>query len=330
MPDDCPILDCCLPNPFSYSVDPVPEGTVLLQTLSSPTEGGSTTGGDRFELGSNVEVCATPTPPDDDLTWAFVNWTNSTLQIVSTDACFTFTLNADTVLTANFSSSPTPPPAPEPSFWWDYEDKNSMLDLVAGLAMTGGVGATNVAGIIANGINLPPNNGVSTALTTDLVHLTGESFSHSVWIKFLSGPSNGETVQPIFYRDNSAGQVTSLSISRTAGSDFIQISAGSGSVGSGPFFQEIPFAIDNNWHLLTVVCDGVGGTYKGYLDAVEILSVNKVPVSSSSDWFLAAIAVSPDTAEYVMDERGFWKGTALSQSDIDYLFNSGMGRTWPF
>ncbi len=66
-------------------------------TSSNPTEGGTTTGGGTFNPGQSCTVTATANPG-----YNFVNWTENGTQ-VSTQASYTFTVNGNHNLVANFT-----------------------------------------------------------------------------------------------------------------------------------------------------------------------------------------------------------------------------------
>ncbi len=78
----------------NYSIIPASQFAVNLS--SSPVEGGSTNGSGSFDAGTNVPVAATA-----NVGYTFVNWTLAGVE-VSTNANYTFTLNANTTLVANF------------------------------------------------------------------------------------------------------------------------------------------------------------------------------------------------------------------------------------
>ncbi|HZY39238.1 MAG TPA: ice-binding family protein [Mucilaginibacter sp.] len=70
---------------------------------SQPAAGGTTSGSGAYNKGSSVTVIATPNSG-----YTFTNWTNKGV-IVSTSASYTFALNANTTLVANFSQVITTP-----------------------------------------------------------------------------------------------------------------------------------------------------------------------------------------------------------------------------
>jgi len=80
------------------------QGTQFSLALSStPAAGGTTSGSGAYNKGSSVTANATPNSG-----YTFTNWTNKAV-IVSTSASYTFVLNANTTLVANFSKVVTTP-----------------------------------------------------------------------------------------------------------------------------------------------------------------------------------------------------------------------------
>ncbi|MEY2509454.1 MAG: hypothetical protein QOE26_217 [Verrucomicrobiota bacterium] len=69
-----------------------------ITTISSPSGGGTTTGGGTYSAGSSRTVTATPNSG-----YSFVNWTESG-STVGNSASYTFTLNGNRTLVANFAS----------------------------------------------------------------------------------------------------------------------------------------------------------------------------------------------------------------------------------
>jgi len=80
------------------------QGSQFSLVLSSnPAAGGTTSGSGAYNKGSSVTANATPNSG-----YTFTNWTNKAV-IVSTSASYTFVLNANTTLVANFSKVVTTP-----------------------------------------------------------------------------------------------------------------------------------------------------------------------------------------------------------------------------
>ena len=73
-----------------------------ISTSSSPSNGGTTTGGGTFNSGTSQTVRATANPG-----YTFVNWTENGAQM-STDVNYTFTLEKNRNLVANFQVAPVP------------------------------------------------------------------------------------------------------------------------------------------------------------------------------------------------------------------------------
>ena len=82
---------------YGHSVRPVRVGSFVITATGSPSEGGAVSGGGTYAEGAECTLTATPSED-----WSFVNWTESG-NVVSTNATYTFTVNADRSLVANFT-----------------------------------------------------------------------------------------------------------------------------------------------------------------------------------------------------------------------------------
>jgi uncharacterized repeat protein (TIGR02543 family) len=78
----------------------VAAGNFAVNLSSSPVAGGTTNGAGSFSSGSSVTVTALPNP-----LYSFVNWTDAGI-IVSTSSSYTFSLNANRTLVANYNLIP--------------------------------------------------------------------------------------------------------------------------------------------------------------------------------------------------------------------------------
>ena len=81
----------------SFEIRGPPSPTFTIRLGVDPEEGGTVSGDGTFFADSSQTVTATPNPG-----WQFVNWTEGGAE-VSTDASYTFTLNADRNLVAHFA-----------------------------------------------------------------------------------------------------------------------------------------------------------------------------------------------------------------------------------
>jgi hypothetical protein len=121
---------------------------------SNPAAGGTTTGSGAYNAGTSVTVTALPNNG-----YSFLNWTNNGV-IASTSANYTFPLNSNTTLVANFT-------LPPPLF----------------TSIFGSFGGT--AGLTNQGINTVVNNGaigttaVATAVTGFHDGLTGDVYTET-------------------------------------------------------------------------------------------------------------------------------------------------------
>ena len=94
-------------NPLSrylgQSVRPVRSSgqntSFIIDATASPTEGGTVSGSGTYQDGTECTLTATPSE-----NYTFTNWTENG-EVVSTDAIYSFTVNADRTLVANFAVS---------------------------------------------------------------------------------------------------------------------------------------------------------------------------------------------------------------------------------
>ena len=81
-------------NELTFTTAPLPSYTVTVS--SNPTGGGTATGGGTYEQGQGCTLTATANDG-----YTFTNWTENG-EVVSTNATYSFTVNADRTLVANF------------------------------------------------------------------------------------------------------------------------------------------------------------------------------------------------------------------------------------
>ena len=76
--------------------------TYTINVSANPTNGGNITGGGTFQQGQSCTVVATPSA-----NYNFTNWTENG-SVVSTNPSYTFTVNSNRDLVANFTANPVP------------------------------------------------------------------------------------------------------------------------------------------------------------------------------------------------------------------------------
>ena len=82
---------------YGFSVRPVLQITsFVIEATANPTEGGTVTGGSTYQVGQSCTVTATANTG-----YSFASWTENGA-VVSTDATYSFTVEADRTLVANF------------------------------------------------------------------------------------------------------------------------------------------------------------------------------------------------------------------------------------
>src|SRR5579871_5823725 len=91
--DSIPV-DLTIPQEFFVIRMPL---VYAISTSSSPTNGGFTAGSGMIPQGSNVTVCATASP-----CFGFVDWLDQNSNVLSTSACYSFTVTTNANLTASF------------------------------------------------------------------------------------------------------------------------------------------------------------------------------------------------------------------------------------
>jgi uncharacterized repeat protein (TIGR02543 family) len=79
-------------------------GTYALTITVSPTGGGTATGAGSYAAGTNVTVTATPASG-----YTFTGWVSASGATVSSSTSYSFTLDANTTLTAKFTQQSTGP-----------------------------------------------------------------------------------------------------------------------------------------------------------------------------------------------------------------------------
>jgi uncharacterized repeat protein (TIGR02543 family) len=207
-------------------------GSYSLNLSASPIAGGSTGGAGVFAPGSSVTATATPNSG-----YSFVNWKEGTT-VVSTSASYTFNLNANRTLTANFQQNITgyilnllagPEDGGTVTGGGAYVQGTSVI--ARAVAKTGYefVNWTEGASIVSTQANYTfPLNGNRT-LTANFEQVTP---SFSIWL--ITSPTGGGSVSG----EGTFSQGTSVTISATpaAGYDFIGWMEDSAPVSSSPNF----------------------------------------------------------------------------------------------
>jgi len=96
-------VDSVVSNTLYFQTPTTTPTSYLVQTSASPISGGSTSGGGTKQSGVSVTVSATPNSG-----FTFTTWTENGVQ-VSTSASYSFTVNGNRNLSANFVATGIPP-----------------------------------------------------------------------------------------------------------------------------------------------------------------------------------------------------------------------------
>ena len=87
-------------QPYIQDINVESAQNYTITVTPDPTEGGTVTGGGTYQAGENCTVTATP-----NANYTFTNWTENG-NLVSTNASYTFTVNTNRTLVANFTYVP--------------------------------------------------------------------------------------------------------------------------------------------------------------------------------------------------------------------------------
>jgi hypothetical protein len=88
----------------------------------------------------------------------------------------------------------------------------------------------------------------------------------------------------------------------------------------------------NTWNLVIVMWNGSNVTvYLNGRSAQFSTAQSKTPIFGAYDWHFGQANVDTSDGRFVgkLDEIGFWN-RLLTNNEIDYLYNNGTGRTYPF
>ena len=160
----------------------------------------------------------------------------------------------------------------------------------------------------------------------------GDSFSVSAWFK-----NNGTPNYMIIMNKHRLGDTNGYMFGLTTGGD----GCGSGEFfytasGYGDYACETETA-DSNWHLITGTYDGITNTSRVYLDGLLKTDTGQVSgggtLNNAKSLLIGAAQPYPPYyngyhgfATGIIDEVSIWNKT-LTQTDIDYIYNGGDGRS---
>lgn len=161
--------------------------TYTVTTTSNPTNGGTTSGDGEYLDGQSVTVTATANDG-----YGFVNWTENNI-VVSSNSSYTFNINANRNLVANFSTdfhtistSSNPPNGGTTSGGGTYSPGSTVT--VSAIPNIG----YNFSNWTENGIELSTNPNFQFTVTRDRV-LVANFWSDQIFVTTTSNPTNGGT-----------------------------------------------------------------------------------------------------------------------------------------
>jgi hypothetical protein len=195
---------------------------------------------------------------------------------------------------------------------------------------SGGSTADHAAGLYSNALKLTTGTAQAMRVTTsstDLAHSTGDSISMSWWTYFETSPATRIPLMELSLKDAGDSNIGYLSV---------QMNSGGGSFAAwvwdnGAEYDEItsvPTLTTSTWHHWVLTYDG--GTELLQLTVDEALvGTTSIPVTlPTSPKARVRIESGATAATTRWEEFGVWIDHKLSGDDIDWLNNSGTGRTY--
>ena len=129
-------------SPFGGNVFSISNDWCTITAISNPMDGGTISGAGTFPSGQTVNISATNSSGH-----TFINWTEDG-KVVSTSPDYTFNINSNRILTANFNSDKIP---------W-IQTAGPVGGVVSALAASG---RNLYAGMMEGGVFLSTNNGTT-------------------------------------------------------------------------------------------------------------------------------------------------------------------------
>lgn len=248
---------------------------------------------------------------------------------------------------------------PEPSFYWKLDDaaapfENAINPAGRKLIVASGTVVPNQAGKIGQAFRIDDSaaftavwyDGELPLHASDDLAYPGTGVSLSTWVKFDGyAPPNKQAFYSCAYEGFSGASITGMYIGYDQtyfGDTFFAICRANFDY---LIAQEVGNPIsDGNWHFLCVIYDNTTGLLKYRVD-------NRPWVWNTTDPFplygpgVASAIAGPSTngrlyfqggnpayktVTVTQDETGLWIGRVLTDSEVDQLWNSGSGKTYPF
>lgn len=216
----------------------------------------------------------------------------------------------------------------EPIFYWTLD--STLVDSVEGIPLVADI--TNFGtGIIGDGFRFIPSlNALVKLQTVDPIisYSAGDSLSCTFWMKWSAGfDANDQMI--VRFHDNTGDDKVDLLVRWVHVFGVLHITIETEN-GTDIDSDTAPFTLVlGNWYFFSLVYDYSTGIAKLYINSVLTLETT-IPVlflSSPTDnrilsWQTGSAGGT--TLDYIFDEFG-WYDEALSEDDIECLYNSGSG-----
>lgn len=221
-----------------------------------------------------------------------------------------------------------------------YKFNSDLTASVGGINGTGIGSPTYTTGIISQSVNLGDGTTVKyiTLADNNMFSFTSGggvdiSFSISCWVYVLPLSKSKHVINKVNVSNHewhlyitSTNKVT-ITLMNSSPSSYIQITTNNS-------------ITTNSWNHIVVTYNGskTASGLKIYIDRIEqSYSIESVGTYVGMANGTAPVRVgnwstqnTSDQFPGYIDELGIWKNRELTESEISYLYNSGIGRTYPF
>lgn len=213
------------------------------------------------------------------------------------------------------------------SYWKLDETSGNAADSVGSNTLTNNGTSTYSSALINNGINLGDNNTTKSLSAVNNLGIDGGTISVSIWIKRLTGATNGKV---FFCQGNSNSKVGYLL--RDTGSGTLWVSRfRTGTAEDGAIIGTTTSVISSS--IFThIVLTYDGTNVRGYLNGT--LTNTTASSGGASTALPNVFGLGQDFsatafASVIIDEVGVWN-RALTSTEISTLYNGGAGLQYPF
>lgn len=229
------------------------------------------------------------------------------------------------------------PPVPTWNAWWtmdtaSFDSPNPFIheiDSINGLDLAlqlNSFFSTTGSGKVNNALIFTGSSGTSLFSTCNNASLKFSSIGTTVvcWVKAVDDISKPDTTATLLYRFDQSGSNYNINVSRNGGGSDWVLTLGAATINKA-------WAAD--WHFFAITFDAVTGNISFDIDrAATTTQFAVIPGAGANTYGFAFVAcsggVSGGQITVFFDEFAIYN-RVLNSTQLDYLYNSGTGRTWP-